>query len=301
MATPRRTDSDKGGGTTGGVLRPLRTVVVCRPPLEHEARVSSTEIDVRAAEAQEDGTFELALEDDKGVKTLLRPSQLYGHRAHDPDTLCKTGRRRASWSTGLRAVLCALAAGPQQCASSSGSAVPLGGSLPQWLKCLSPLPAEVEPLLLAALKGESGAIIAYGATGSGKSFVMGTEALRPEMPWSNSVGQYVPRRLWQLATDQGLALTVQCAMVEVYRENRNEQLFDLLSMGRRRVELSDPGLWHATPDAAALTERLVEGSLLRNTDRTDGNSRSSRSHAIFIIKVGGRPCVAAGQPARPRQ
>ena len=173
--------------------------------------------------------------------------------------------------------------------------------LTQWLECLSPLPAEVEPLLLAALKGESGAIIAYGATGSGKSFVMGTEALRPEMPWSNSVGQYVPRRLWQLATDQGLALTVQCAMVEVYRENRNEQLFDLLSMGRRRVELSDPGLWHATPDAAALTERLVEGSLLRNTDRTDGNSRSSRSHAIFIIKVGGRPCVAAGQPARPRQ
>ena len=66
------------------------------------------------------------------------------------------------------------------------------------------------------------------------------------------------------------------------------QLFDLLSTGRRRVEqLSDSGLWHAAPDAAALTERLLEGSLLRNTDRTDGNSRSSRSHAIFLINVRG--------------
>eukprot|EP00887_Chlorella_sp_A99_P003274 scaffold9.g3274.t1 len=104
---------------------------------------------------------------------------------------------------------------------------------------------EVEPLLRAALEGESGAIIAYGQTGSGKSYTMGTEALRAEAPWRNSVGQYVPRRLFQLAAEQSLQLTgVECAMVEVYRENRAEQVFDLLSAGRRRVELGDPAIWH---------------------------------------------------------
>ncbi len=74
---------------------------------------------------------------------------------------------------------------------------------------------EVEPLLLGLTRGESAAVIAYGATGSGKSFSMGTES-GERGPWENSVGAYVPRRLYELAGEQSLErLTVQCAMLEV--------------------------------------------------------------------------------------
>ena len=35
----------------------------------------------------------------------------------------------------------------------------------------------------------------------------------------------------------------------------------------------------------ALQRKLLSAAFLRNTDRTDGNARSSRSHAIFITQV----------------
>lgn len=53
---------------------------------------------------------------------------------------------------------------------------------------------------------------------------MGTEALREAEPWTHAVGRYVPRRLFELAAARGLRLRVDCAMVEVYRENRVEQV-----------------------------------------------------------------------------
>lgn len=146
---------------------------------------------------------------------------------------------------------------------------------------------EVEPLLQGCLAGESAAIIAYGQTGAGKSYLCGTEYRKPD-PWPNSVGAYVSRRIWEAAAEQKLQdLEVEVSFIEIYREGSGkETMLDLLG-GFSRVPLHGyaGGSQIKVETTEELLDKLVSGSCLRNTDATDGNARSSRSHAIFTIKV----------------
>ena len=74
-------------------------------------------------------------------------------------------------------------------------------------------PTEIEPLLRGCMAGESAAVVAYGQTGAGKSFVCGTEARGAQ--WDGSVGAFIARRIWELHAELGAAegLKVHCSMV----------------------------------------------------------------------------------------
>ena len=75
---------------------------------------------------------------------------------------------------------------------------------------------------------------------------------------------------------------------QVYRERNNtEQLLNLLDFPRSRLASLRAAIWRPAPTHEALAELLLSGAQQRNTDRTAGNSRSSRSHAIFMVEVGG--------------
>lgn len=75
-------------------------------------------------------------------------------------------------------------------------------------------PTEIEPLLQGCFAGESACVLAYGHTGAGKSYTMGTEAHGAR--WEGSVGAFVSRRIFEMAAERGLAaVVVECGMVEV--------------------------------------------------------------------------------------
>lgn len=148
---------------------------------------------------------------------------------------------------------------------------------------------EVAPLLARLLAGESSALIAYGQTGSGKSYTMGTEQYaQGQAPSPHSVGTFCARRVFELARERGVRdLEVSVAVVEIYREGKDkERLFDLQTPERRRIESFESQVsWLRVASPEELQRKLVEAAALRNTDRTHGNARSSRSHAIFVTQV----------------
>jgi len=148
----------------------------------------------------------------------------------------------------------------------------------------------VEPLLQACLQyGEHAAIVAYGQTGAGKSYVCGTEAVKSPSVWRGSLGSFVSRRIFELVRELKLAeVEVTCSMVEIYKEALNkEQVFDLLDgYNRKKIARSYAAArHHMVGSEESLFSKLREGAALRNTDRTSGNVRSSRSHAIFTVTI----------------
>jgi len=148
----------------------------------------------------------------------------------------------------------------------------------------------VEPLVAGCVqRGESAAVIAYGETGSGKSYISGTQNIAAEHVWQGSIGSYLCSRVFGLAKELDLKdFEVECSMIEIYKESLGkEQVYDLIDgFNRTKIEKylsSKHNRPVTTPDE--LYDKLRQGSMLRNTDRTDGNIRSSRSHAIFTVSV----------------
>jgi Kinesin motor domain len=89
-------------------------------------------------------------------------------------------------------------------------------------------------------------------------------------------------------------------MIEIYREGSSkETTLDLLA-GYTRVPLQgySEGSLHEVYSGEELLEKLLTGSGLRNTDATNGNARSSRSHAIMTIKIQYTRVDAASKRAR---
>lgn len=63
-------------------------------------------------------------------------------------------------------------------------------------------------------------------------------------------------------------------------------MFDLQTLERKRIEsFEGQASWQRAGGPADLQRKLLSAAFLRNTDRTDGNARSSRSHAIFVIQA----------------
>ncbi|PSC67025.1 Kinesin KIF3A, partial [Micractinium conductrix] len=148
---------------------------------------------------------------------------------------------------------------------------------------------EIAPLISRVLAGESAAIIAYGQTGSGKSFTMGTERYgEGEGPPRHSVGAYCADSVFGLADEPGVKnLEVSFAAIEIYREGKDkERLFDLQTLERKRIEgFESQASWQGADSPDDLQRKLLSASFVRNTDRTAGNMRSSRSHAIFVTQA----------------
>jgi len=151
---------------------------------------------------------------------------------------------------------------------------------------------EIKPLLHAILRGESAAIITAGATGSGKSFFIGTGKWNPK-----SAAQYVGANLWKLAEEQGAtALDVKLSFLEIISEggNSKERVYDLFTdADRNQKRPSLPSTrspwevctWVKINDKALLLSEIKKGAKRRTTDSNGINDTSSRSHAIITVKL----------------
>ena len=146
-------------------------------------------------------------------------------------------------------------------------------------------------LVESVLEGFNGTIFAYGQTGCGKTWTMQGLVRPPELRG------VIPRSFdhifeaIRISITAGCEFLVRCSYLEIY----NEDVRDLLSADPdKKLDLKeDPGKGVFVKD---LTEIVVEDENMINAVMDKGlehrsvaatamNAASSRSHAIFTIKV----------------
>ncbi|KAG5859615.1 kinesin motor domain-containing protein [Encephalitozoon hellem] len=134
----------------------------------------------------------------------------------------------------------------------------------------------VRHLTESFLEGYNCTVMAYGQTGSGKTYTMG-------MTHEDMTG-IVPQSLKHIFK---ACQEISCIFIEVY----NEEVIDLFSKHKMPLSLREVNGEITIAGATEVTlrsykdgvEALKKGSLERTTKSTNMNSKSSRSHAIFIL------------------
>ncbi|GIZ01343.1 chromosome-associated kinesin KIF4 [Caerostris extrusa] len=141
-------------------------------------------------------------------------------------------------------------------------------------------------------EGYNVTILAYGPTGSGKTYTMGTD-YNPRNTSHSDIG-IIPRGITEIfrvveSQQETIDFLIKVSFLELYRE----EIFDLLQKSPTPCNLRDDG---DSIKVANLTEIVVQsmadafitlekGSTLRHTSATAKNLKSSRSHAIFSVHV----------------
>ena len=145
--------------------------------------------------------------------------------------------------------------------------------------------ATTQPLIGSIVQGFNCSVFAYGSTGAGKTFTMiGTEQEPGVM------SRTVDSLFAEFASDP--SVSVVCCFVEVY----NEVLRDLGSqdgkegmLDLREDPVTGPSLTGVTELQAQSVEDVMkllqEGNRRRTTEPTAMNITSSRSHAVFQVRV----------------
>lgn len=148
--------------------------------------------------------------------------------------------------------------------------------------------SSVKPILPHILNGQNASVFAYGPTGAGKTHTMMGSSDEPGV---------IPRAVRAIfnmvkAKDEaeGWDYSIGMSYLEIY----NEKVLDLLSPGSQDLPIREdkdkniliPGLTHTTITSFSdFDKQFVPASLNRTTASTKLNQRSSRSHAILLIKV----------------
>ncbi|CAG9761835.1 unnamed protein product [Ceutorhynchus assimilis] len=145
----------------------------------------------------------------------------------------------------------------------------------------------VEPLVNCIKLGYNGTVFAYGQTGTGKTYTMGSGSQKSE---DNTKEGIIPRALKQLFTDNNdnEEIQVRVTFCEIY----NEKVFDLLTLNKTPLPVSGftaPNLIKKCVINVTEANNLLEwGNKNRHVGQTKQNSNSSRSHAIFTVEYENR-------------
>ncbi|XP_026887746.2 kinesin-like protein KIF22 [Electrophorus electricus] len=149
--------------------------------------------------------------------------------------------------------------------------------------------SSVKPIVSHILNGQNASVFAYGPTGAGKTHTMLGSQEQPGV---------IPRAVREVfhlvrtqEKDQGeWGFSVGMSYLEIY----NEKVLDLLSPNSQDLPIREdkdkniiiPGLTHTSLSSFSdFHTHFVPASLNRTTASTKLNQRSSRSHAVLLIKV----------------
>lgn len=147
----------------------------------------------------------------------------------------------------------------------------------------------VRPLVDSVLRGFNGTVLAYGQTGTGKTYTMQGEWTEAErrgiMPSS------FEHIFTHISRSQNQQYLVRASYLEIYQE----EIRDLLTIDHsKRLELKEsPESGVYVRDLSSFVAKNVKemehvlnaGNRTRSVGATDMNERSSRSHAIFSVTV----------------
>ncbi|XP_056631790.1 kinesin-like protein Nod [Diorhabda sublineata] len=138
----------------------------------------------------------------------------------------------------------------------------------------------VKPLVQYVKQGYNCTVFAYGQTGTGKTYTMGTNS---NVSNEKEIG-LIPRVLnhfFECANDEDTGIEISVSYIEIY----NEKVFDLLQnkplqfKGLKALGCSTEKVFNSHE----ARHFLNTGGKNRHTGGTKQNSQSSRSHAIFTI------------------
>ncbi|KAJ6638156.1 Kinesin-like protein Nod, partial [Pseudolycoriella hygida] len=141
----------------------------------------------------------------------------------------------------------------------------------------------IQPIVKKFLEGYSCNVMAYGQSGTGKSYTMGLQADNFE----NLNRGIVPRALEEIlevVQNSNNETTIEISFFEIY----NEKVFDLLS-DKTDEHINTKGSKFTGGVKRPLTKLidaeliLIEGNKNRRTRPTAMNTNSSRSHGIVVI------------------
>eukprot|EP00929_Paragymnodinium_shiwhaense_P099687 TRINITY_DN6146_c0_g1_i3.p1 TRINITY_DN6146_c0_g1~~TRINITY_DN6146_c0_g1_i3.p1 ORF type:complete len:1638 (+),score=304.64 TRINITY_DN6146_c0_g1_i3:69-4982(+) len=152
-------------------------------------------------------------------------------------------------------------------------------------------------ILQQALEGFNGCFFAYGQTGSGKSYsVLGTKEAPGIIPWTLD-HLFMEHARFEADHALGKEMSVWVSYLEIYNEN----IHDLLAPEKRQRAQSTAALKvHENPKLGTYVPGLLEepcnssqevqalldyGTKKRIVSATHMNADSSRSHAVFSVKV----------------
>eukprot|EP00047_Mylnosiga_fluctuans_P022700 m.124605 g.124605 ORF g.124605 m.124605 type:complete len:1235 (-) comp9354_c0_seq1:147-3851(-) len=149
----------------------------------------------------------------------------------------------------------------------------------------------VKPVVLSILEGYNGSIIAYGQTGTGKTFTIegGSEEARGIIPrTSEDIFGYIEN-----SSTGDSKFLVRASFLQIY----NEHIMDLLAADKKpkkdhlHIREDASGVYvdglseHIVKNPGEIMALLHLGSTMRTTASTNMNRESSRSHAVFTIIV----------------
>ncbi|KAI3384564.1 hypothetical protein SNEBB_003630 [Seison nebaliae] len=145
------------------------------------------------------------------------------------------------------------------------------------------------PIVVDTVNGYNGTIFAYGQTGTGKTFTMEGDRSKPELRG------IIPNSFVHLFKEIEAANETEKFLVRVsYFEIYNEEIRDLFTKNTKALEIKespDKGVYvkdlmeKTAEHVKGLEDVMQEGNKNRSVGRTNMNETSSRSHAIFGIKV----------------
>lgn len=148
-----------------------------------------------------------------------------------------------------------------------------------------------EPIIQSIVDGYNGTVFAYGQTGSGKTHTMeGPDHVDPEL-----MG-VIPRMIGTIfgdvmKADESIEFNISVSYFEIYME----KIRDLLNPAADNMvvrEHPQKGIWvdGATEASVVSPEEVYDimqrGADNRATASTNMNERSSRSHSLFLLKLG---------------
>ncbi|CAK7340878.1 unnamed protein product [Dovyalis caffra] len=153
---------------------------------------------------------------------------------------------------------------------------------------------EVEPILRSALDGHNVCILAYGQTGTGKTFTM---------DGTNNQAGIIPRAVEELFRQASLdnsSITFSMSMLEVYMGNLRDLLapkvasrtYEVAAKCNLNIQTDPKGMVEVEgltqvqiPDSAKAKWWYAKGRRARSTSWTNVNEISSRSHCLMRITI----------------
>ncbi|KAF2714549.1 kinesin-domain-containing protein [Pleomassaria siparia CBS 279.74] len=150
---------------------------------------------------------------------------------------------------------------------------------------------EISQLVQSALDGYNVCIFCYGQTGAGKTYTMSS---------SDGMIPLATAQIYAEATrleEKGWRYKIEGSFVEVYNETYNDLLGRSEDLDKKKVEVRHDLVKKTTTLENAVSvvldgpDRLAD--ILKTADKnrtvaaTKANSRSSRSHSVFVLKMVG--------------
>jgi len=146
-----------------------------------------------------------------------------------------------------------------------------------------------KPTLESVLSGYNGTILAYGQTGTGKTYTM----FGPDIYDENKKG-VIPRaagEMFQRWDESIKEVVINCSMLEIYKEELHDLLIDEGGNELKIKEFPEKGIWveGLSEIPIGCEQELMywidKGESRRIWAETCHNSVSSRSHALLMIEV----------------